>query len=101
MPEIEVDKNGWINPTCPYCECVMEINFHKWIGGSVERLPHFNIYCRYCHYACEVYPATTDMDCNRQQNKIRVYNESKFAKCNCNGMPHHPYSCDNNGEEEE
>jgi len=97
MAQITIDKNGWINPTCPYCECVMEFNYSKWWKSD----PNLNMYCRFCHFAVEITPSTIDKSVNKTKNIIKIYNESQYAKCNCNGMPHHPYSCMSNGVEEE
>lgn len=68
---ITIDKNGWINPTCPKCECVMEFNYHQW--GCFPQ-PDLNMYCRYCHYAVSITPATTDRSINRTPNQVTIYN---------------------------
>ncbi len=77
---ITIDENGWINPTCPYCECVMEFNYHRWLKLPSE-LPDLNLYCRRCHYAVKIEPATTDHDdtwIERTATKIIRYNRSGF-----------------------
>ena len=74
---IQIDKNGWINPTCPYCECVMEFNYHRWTQSSFPE-PDLNLYCRRCHYAVKIQPATTTNELERTPTKITRYNQSVF-----------------------
>jgi len=73
MAQITIDENGWINPTCPKCECVMEFNYHKWLPAKHSH-PDLNLYCRHCHFAVEIYPATTDSSINRKPVEYRIYN---------------------------
>lgn len=68
--KITIDANGWINPVCPKCECVMEFNYHMWIGST----PDLNLYCRYCHFAVSITPASTDRSVNRTPNSVTIYN---------------------------
>jgi hypothetical protein len=77
---ISIDENGWINPTCPYCECVMEFNYHAWLKLS-SKFPDLNLYCRRCHYAVKIEPATTDYSehyIERTFTKVTRYNRSGF-----------------------
>ena len=79
MATIVKDENGWINPTCPHCGTVMEFNYTNWhkSGTHVFQYPDFNMYCRRCHYAVHIKPAT--IDCNnalQTDYDIQVYNQS-------------------------
>lgn len=76
---IQPDDNGWINPTCPHCECVMEFNYHRWTTSSFLQAD-FNLYCRRCNYAVSITPATTDDSLKRKPNVIEEYNPSDFAQ---------------------
>jgi len=69
--KIEVDKNGWISPVCPKCFFVMEFNYHQWVPFSSADL---NMYCRECHFAVAITPATTDTSINRTPNQFTIYN---------------------------
>ena len=59
MSKISVDIHGWINPTCPKCECVMEFTYCSWVRNSkqVGKYPNLNMYCRRCHYGVHVKPS--------------------------------------------
>jgi hypothetical protein len=76
MSQILIDKNGWINPTCPKCECVMEFNYTNWhkSGKHVFQYPDLNMYCRYCHYAVHIKPSTIDAtNATQTDYDIQVY----------------------------
>jgi hypothetical protein len=68
---IKVDKNGWIRPVCPKCSFVMEFNYHQWGCFPSADL---NMYCRECHFAVSITPATTDQSINRTPNQFTIYN---------------------------
>ena len=80
MEPITIDKNGWINPTCPHCECVMELNYSIWTKNSefIDKLPTLNMYCRFCHYAVKVTPTILSCDSARSRNPttFECYNTS-------------------------
>jgi hypothetical protein len=79
MSEISIDNNGWINPTCPHCECIMEFNYTNWhkSGTHIFQYPDLNMYCRYCHYAVHIKPATIDTNnALKTDYDIQVYNKS-------------------------
>lgn len=83
MEPITIDYNGWIDPTCPFCECVMEFNYTNWVksGTHVFQYPDLNMYCRLCHYAVHIKPAVLDAENidDFQTYQIECYNRSKFA----------------------
>jgi len=76
---ITIDKNGWINPICPYCEFVMEFNYHRWIGTTIMNAD-FNLYCKECHYAVSIEPSTTDKSMRKTNHNITVYNQSYYLQ---------------------
>jgi uncharacterized membrane protein len=81
MSEISIDNNGWIDPTCPHCECVMQFNYTNWhkSGTHVFQYPDFNMYCLRCHYAVHIKPATVDAKTTEVTNyDIQVYNKSNM-----------------------
>lgn len=73
-----MDSNGWINPTCPHCECVMEFNYSIWTRKNkhVTKLPDLNMYCRLCHYAVRIKPAviSTDSPIFKAPSTFECYN---------------------------
>ena len=69
--KITIDKNGWINPVCPKCKCVMDFNYHQYLCFPI---PDLNLYCRHCHFAVKITPATTDRSINRTPNEVTIYN---------------------------
>jgi len=73
---ILIDENGWITPECIFCQGMMEFNYHRWIGTTIMNAD-FNLYCRECHYAVSIEPATTDKSCKHTKHKITVYNNSQ------------------------
>lgn len=80
MATITIDNNGWIDPTCPHCECVMEFNYTNWhkSGTHIFQYPDLNMYCRYCHYAVHIKPATIDANnALKTDYDIQVYNKSR------------------------
>jgi hypothetical protein len=76
---ITIDKNGWINPVCPYCSFVMSINYHRWLGVTIMNAD-FNLYCKECHYAVSIEPATTDQNCKSTKIVVTRYNESHYLQ---------------------
>ena len=79
-----MDQNGWINPTCPHCECVMELNYSIWSKDDnfIDKLPTLNMYCRFCHYAVKITPAimSVDLDVLRRNTQFECYNTSVIAE---------------------
>lgn len=75
--QIEVDIHGWINPTCPHCECVMEFNYCSWVreGKQVSQYPNLNLYCRRCHFGVHVKPTVivTEMPDMEMNPKFTQY----------------------------
>ena len=69
MEPINVDCHGWINPTCPYCECVMEFNYCSWWKNNnpVNTFPNLNMYCRRCHYAVHIKPSIVNCENPEEQ----------------------------------
>ena len=78
---IRIDDNGWIDPTCPHCECVMEFNYTNWhrSGTHVFQYPDLNLYCRRCHFAVHIRPATICADSTVQT----FYEISQYGFSNC------------------
>jgi hypothetical protein len=82
MSEIKVDKNDWIHPACPYCECVMQLNYSIWTKNSqfIDKLPKLNMYCLRCHYAVEIKPTILTCDTPHSKNPVQItcYNSSNM-----------------------
>jgi hypothetical protein len=40
----------------------------------------FNLYCKECHYAVSIEPATTDQNCKSTKIVVTRYNESHYLQ---------------------
>jgi hypothetical protein len=81
---LTIDENGWILPVCPHCECVMEFNYTNWhkSGTHIFQYPDLNMYCRRCHYAVHIKPATIDS----KTTEFTDYNIEEYNKSHMEGQ---------------